>query len=287
MDAAARAALNGGAGRSRLSRGWGQLARGIRIAIFFIALGACISGANAQNNCKTPVYLTFDTGHMAVAPLVAEVLARQQVRVTFFAANERTQEGDGSLGAHWASWWRARAAEGHEFASHTWDHTYWRADLGTVENPSFRVRPSAGPREGQDFVLTAAGYCEEIARAADRLQVLTGKTPLPLFRAPGGKTSPRLLASARACGFTHVGWSPAGFLGDELPSEKASNAALLHKALREVRSGDILLAHLGIWSRKDPWAPAVLEPLIVGLKERGVCFRTLREHPDYAPGKGR
>jgi hypothetical protein len=26
----------------------------------------------------------------------------------------------------------------------------------------------------------------------------------------------------------------------------------------------------------------VLEPLIVGLKERGFCFRTLREHPDYA-----
>jgi hypothetical protein len=40
------------------------------------------------------------------------------------------------------------------------------------------------------------------------------------------------------------------------------------------------LAHLGIWSRKDPWAPAVLEPLIQGLKERGFCFRTLREHPD-------
>jgi hypothetical protein len=26
------------------------------------------------------------------------------------------------------------------------------------------------------------------------------------------------------------------------------------------------VAHLGIWSRKDPWAPAVLEPLITGLK---------------------
>ena len=76
-------------------------------------------------------------------------------------------------------------------------------------------------------------------------------------------------------------------MGDELPSEKASNTALLNKALRDVRSGDILLAHLGIWSRKDPWAPAVLEPLIVGLKERGFCFRTLREHPDYAPLMGR
>ena len=41
----------------------------------------------------------------------------------------------------------------------------------------------------------------------------------------------------------------------------------------------ILLAHLGIWSRKDPWAPAALEPLIVGLKQRGLCFATLREHP--------
>jgi peptidoglycan/xylan/chitin deacetylase (PgdA/CDA1 family) len=46
-----------------------------------------------------------------------------------------------------------------------------------------------------------------------------------------------------------------------------------------VKAGDILLAHLGIWSRQDPWAPAVLEPLITGLKARGLCFATLREHP--------
>jgi hypothetical protein len=25
----------------------------------------------------------------------------------------------------------------------------------------------------------------------------------------------------------------------------------------------------------------VLEPLIVGLKQRGLCFATLREHPQY------
>lgn len=265
----------------------GTQAPALRVALLLIAACAYIPSARAQKDCDKPLYLTFDTGHMEIAPLVADVLKRQQVRVTFFAANERTKTGDGSLGEHWAPWWHARAAEGHEFASHTWNHTYWRGDVGRTQPPSFQVRPTAGDREGQTFVMSASEYCEEIRHASDRLQRVTGKAPLPLFRAPGGKTSPRLLESAQACGFKHVGWSPAGFLGDELPSETASNEALLKKALRDVRSGDILLAHLGIWSRKDPWAPAVLEPLITGLKQRGFCFRTLREHPDYAKWVGR
>ncbi|MEP6588696.1 MAG: polysaccharide deacetylase family protein [Polaromonas sp.] len=233
-------------------------------------------------SCK-PVYLTLDTGHMEVAPLMADVLKRHQVKVTFFAANERTQTGDGSLGTHWAGWWKARAAEGHEFASHTFDHTYWRADVrGAPGTPAqFRVRPSAGPSEGNDFTWTARQYCEEIGRASTRLQEVTGKTPLPLFRAPGGKTSPQLLAAARSCGYAHVGWSPAGFLGDELSSDKYPNDLLLKQALQGIQPGDILLAHLGIWSRKEPWAPAVLEPLISGLQSRGFCFKTLREHPQY------
>lgn len=251
--------------------------------IFAIILIACFSyseRAAASSSCEKPVYLTFDTGHMEVAPLIAEVLKRHQVKVTFFAANERTKVGDGSLGSHWAPWWKARAAEGHEFASHTYDHAYWRGDL-PGQPMRFRIRPSAGAMQDHDLSLTAQQYCAQISQAADRLQSLTGSKPLPLFRAPGGKTSPGLLAAAKSCGFLHVGWSPAGFLGDELPSEKFSNETLLKKALRDIKPGDILLAHLGIWSRQDPWAPAVLEPLIVGLQARGFCFETLREHPDY------
>ncbi|MFN4360742.1 MAG: polysaccharide deacetylase family protein [Hylemonella sp.] len=233
-------------------------------------------------DCRKPVYLTFDTGHMGVADLVAEVLRREEVRVTFFAADERTRVGDGSLGTHWAPWWRARAAEGHEFASHTLDHVYWRADLPQPDGSmQFRVRASAGPQAGRDRIWTAAQYCAEINAASERLRERTGRAPLPLYRAPGGKTSPALLAAARACGYQHVAWAPAGFLGDELPSDRYPNAQLLQRALRDIRPGDVLMAHLGIWSRQDPWAPAVLAPLIQGLKARGFCFRTLREHPDY------
>lgn len=253
----------------------------MRLPAFLLSFLACLASvAQAASPCAKPVYLTIDTGHMEIAPFVAEVLNRQNVKVTFFAANERTKQGDGSLSDYWAPWWKARAAEGHEFASHTWDHVYWRGDV-PGNPPRFRMRPSAGPNEGQEEVWTAAQYCEEIAKSARRLEQITGKKTLPLFRAPGGKTSSRLLAAARACGYKHAGWSPAGFLGDELPSDRYSNKVLLDKALRDIRPGDILLAHLGIWSRKDPWAPADLEPLIVGLRAKGFCFATLRDHPAY------
>jgi peptidoglycan/xylan/chitin deacetylase (PgdA/CDA1 family) len=252
-----------------------------RVAIFLVAACAYSTRASASKPCDKPLYLTFDTGHMAVAPLVAEVLQRQNVKATFFAANERTKVGDGSLGQHWAPWWQAMAVQGHEFASHTYDHVYWRSDVAGAE-PAFRMRPSAGSLEGRESVWSAREYCAQLTQASTRLQALTGKKPLPLFRAPGGKTSARLLAAAKACGFAHVGWAAAGFLGDELPSDKFSNEVLLKKALRDIKKDDILLAHLGIWSRQDPWAPGVLEPLIMGLKDRGFCFATLREHPAYS-----
>lgn len=217
---------------------------------------------------------------MAIAPWVGDILRRHQVKVTFFAAQERTKTGDGTLGQDWAAWWKTMAQDGHSFASHTYDHLVWRADVA-AQPPRFRFMPTAGPLQGQAQVLSAAQYCAQLDQAAQRLQALTGQKLLPLFRAPGGKTSSALLAAAKDCGYAHVGWAPAGFLGDELPSERFSNAQLLHKALRDIRAGDILMAHLGIWSRNDPWAPANLEPLIEGLQARGFCFDTLRNHPAY------
>jgi peptidoglycan-N-acetylmuramic acid deacetylase len=250
----------------RASDGW-------RVAA--LALGLVASAGAA---CDKPVYLTFDTGHMGVAPLVAEVLNRQQVKATFFLANERTRTNGTSLDDEWAPWWKARAAEGHVFGSHTFDHVYWLADR---PGGLFQMRPSAGPDAGRVLEWSPADYCAELRRSATRFQAMTGQPMAPLFRAAGGKTSPALLAAARQCGYAHVAWAPAGFLGDELPSDRYPNAMLLGRALRNIQAGDILMAHLGIWSRQDPWAPAVLEPLIEELKARGLCFATLRDHPDH------
>lgn len=228
--------------------------------------------------CEKPVYLTFDTGHMGVAPLVAEVLERENIRASFFLANEPTRTGGMSLDEVWAPWWKKMAEQGHVFASHTFDHVYWLSDL--PEN-QFKVRPSSGPDAGKVQTWSAQQYCDELARVDLRFEQMTGRKTLPLFRAAGGKTSAGLIQAAARCGYAHVGWSPAGFLGDELSSAQYPNAVLLERALKNIRTGDILLAHLGIWSRQDAWAPAVLEPLVTGLKQKGFCFATIDQHPDY------
>jgi len=129
-------------------------------------------------------------------------------------------------------------------------------------------------------VLDDAQFCAELRHVGEAFERHTGRRLDAVWRAPGGRVTERAKAAARDCGFAHVHWAPAGFLGDELPSETYPNAALLARALRDVRDGDVLMAHLGIRSRKDPFAP-MLDPLIDGLKQRGLCFRTLREHPEY------
>lgn len=253
--------------------------KAIAAALLGVALCQAAVAAPAPATCAKPVYMTFDTGHMGVAPLVAQVLNKHHVRASFFLANERTLTNGSSLDDQWAPWWKARVADGDVFGSHTYDHVYWLKDL---PDGKFLVRPSAGPNAGKKEVFTAAQYCDALNASAKRFHDMTGAKMAPLFRAPGGHTSPALLKAALACGYHHVGWAPNGFLGDELPSDKYPNQRLLERALQSIRPGDILLAHLGIWSRQDPWAPAVLEPLITGLQAKGFCFETLAQHPEYA-----
>jgi peptidoglycan/xylan/chitin deacetylase (PgdA/CDA1 family) len=129
-------------------------------------------------------------------------------------------------------------------------------------------------------VYNEAAMCNEIRRVDQRFQELTNQHLQKIWRAPGGKTSPTLIRMGDMCGYQHIGWAPAGFLGDELNSDKYPNQMLLEKASKGIQDGDITMAHLGIWSRKDPWAPAVLEQLIINLKQRGFCFGLLPKNSE-------
>jgi peptidoglycan/xylan/chitin deacetylase (PgdA/CDA1 family) len=252
----------------------------MEVARSFIVLAAlCSFSAQAHSAaCKGRIYLTFDTGSQSQAQFIADTLKKHDVKATFFLANEKTTRGDYSLDPAWAAYWKALAAQGHVFGTHTFDHVYSKS----ATNGKLNVRPQFGANAGKNLQWTAQEFCSELKRVESRFREFTGQPIDPIWRAPGGYTHAASLAAAKQCGYTHVGWAKAGFLGDELSSEQHPNKQLLAAALRDLRDGDITVAHLGIWSRKDPWAPSVLEPLITGLKDRGFCFATLRDHPQYA-----
>jgi peptidoglycan/xylan/chitin deacetylase (PgdA/CDA1 family) len=249
--------------------------RGACVAVAALCTSvACAESARCPDG-RAPIYLTFDTGSESQVDLIHDILRKHRVHATFFLANERTVRGDGSLDESWAPYWRELVHEGHAFGTHTFDHVYLRGDDG---GDRVRVRPQFGGDAGRTMSWNATRYCAELDRVAQRFHELTGAKLDPFWRAPGGKVSPRLLAFGASCGYRHFGWSDAGFVGDELPSDKYPNTMLLKRALARLKAGDIVLMHLGIWSRKEPLA-TILDPLITGLERDGHCFRTLRDYP--------
>lgn len=245
----------------------------MRRAASFLAFAAALAlaASAADAACKGTIYLTFDTGSMSQAEFIRDTLKKHGARATFFLANEKTVNGDMSLDPAWAPYWRSLAADGHAFGNHTWRHWYFRGDTmdGRVTFASYDGK--------QREPLDRAATCAEFERVNAAFKQMTGRALDPIWRAPGGKTTPRSLEFASSCGYPrHVGWSPAGFIGDELPSDKYPNDVLLEKALRGLRDGDITMMHLGIWSRKEPLAP-ILDALLSGLKAKGYCFATIPE----------
>ncbi|MBR0675955.1 polysaccharide deacetylase family protein [Roseomonas alkaliterrae] len=246
---------------------------GTRRALLLVlaALGLALPArAQGPAACRAgTVYLTIDTGWGREAERVAEILRNRGVRATLFVANEPTHTGERALGPGWAAFWRARAAEGHVFASHTDRHWYFRGDPAPG-----RVRYVSRGREGQE-VLDQAAMCRELARPIERLrEAVPDAVVLPLWRAPGGITTPNAIRLGEGCGLRHQGWTANGFLGDELPSDAHPNAALLARALRFTRDGEVMVMHWGIRSRREPFVH-VLDEVIAGLQARGFCFATL------------
>ncbi len=236
-----------------------------------LGAAALLPAPALAQRCAGTLYLTIDTGWSREAEMIADSLRRHGVLATLFVANERTHRGDRQLEEGWAPFWRARAAEGHAFASHTWRHWYFRGDRGP-ERTIYASRQSEGSE-----VLDQQALCAELMRPLEALRRMApGARILPLWRAPGGIVTPGALRMAAACGLRHQGWTARGFLGDELDSAAHPNEALLRRNLANIRDGEVLVMHWGVRSRREPFGE-VFDRLLSGLRARGFCFAPLPE----------
>ncbi|CAL9611602.1 polysaccharide deacetylase family protein [Streptomyces sp. NPDC057794] len=186
------------------------------------------------------IALTFDAGPSEHSARLLDILKEKQVPATFFLLGERHIEKYPELV-------RRMADEGHEVASHTWDHKIL-TDLAPE-----RIR-------------------EELERPNREIERLTGRRPT-LMRPPQGRTNDTVHEICRDLGLSEVLWTVTA------KDYTTTDSDLIGRRVLEQASRDgIILLH-DIYDGTVPAVPGIVD----ALKERGYVFVTVPQL--LAPGR--
>ncbi|MER6350089.1 polysaccharide deacetylase family protein [Streptomyces sp. NPDC001595] len=186
------------------------------------------------------IALTFDAGPSEHSARLLDILQEKRVPATFFLLGERHIEKYPELV-------RRMADEGHEVASHTWDHKI----LTDLEPDEIR---------------------EELERPNEAIEDLTGRRPT-LMRPPQGRTDDTVHEICRELGLAEVLWTVTA------KDYTTNDSALIEKRVLEQADRDgIILLH-DIYDGTVPAVPGIVD----ALKERGYVFVTVPQL--LAPGK--
>ncbi|GHJ41077.1 deacetylase [Streptomyces sp. TS71-3] len=185
------------------------------------------------------IALTFDAGPSANSPRLLDILKEKHVHATFFLLGKKHI-------ARYPDLVKRMAAEGHEVASHTWDHRILT-----------RIRP--------DEVRA------ELTRPDTAIEKLTGRKPT-LMRPPQGRTNKTVNDICRQLGLAEVLWSVTA--KDYLTTD----SDLIRKRVLDQAGRDgIILLH-DIYRGTVPAVPGIID----ALKARGYVFVTVPQL--LAPG---
>jgi uncharacterized protein (TIRG00374 family) len=195
------------------------------------------------------IALTFDDGpSLETTPVVLEMLRTRKVRATFFVLGRHADEHPGIVAAI--------RADGHEIASHGYDHallTFAKTD---------------------DVTRT-------LARAETAISDASGAAPSQLFRAPHGFRNPFVHRAAEGRGYRVVGWTKGVW-----DTAKPGSDKIVRRSVAGFRPGAILLLHDGDGSGQgdDRSQTAEAVPQIVdAAHDAGYQFVTISELAEVAP----
>jgi len=182
------------------------------------------------------VALTFDISWgQEMPPRVLDALKNEGVKATFF------------LSGPWARSYpdlvKRIAGEGHEIASHGYEH----------------VNLSGYSRE---FIT------ENIRRTHEILVELTGQQPR-YFRPPNGDFNDLVIQTAAELGYLTVIWSL-----DSLDWKRLSSEEIARRIISRIKQGDIVLMHA---SDSAPGTPGALPAIIQGIRAKGLEMVRLSE----------
>ena len=187
------------------------------------------------------VYLTFDDGPNPTAtPELLDVLARHQVKATFFIIDDHLTESTAPIV-------RRAFEEGHAVALHSGNR--WL------------------------MAKTPARLAATLDAAAERIERLAGHEPCRAFRPHGGNRSIPLLMGAGRAGYRVVGW---GWMLWDFNWFREHNADdIVPRLVARASPGDIVVIHDG--HHKNPradrrYAIETVDRLIPELRSKGFEF---------------
>jgi len=197
-------------------------------------------------NDPNEIALTFDDGPNDTAtPQLLEVLARHNVRATFFAI--------GSFARRSPQLTRQIVAAGHILGNHTMDH------------PRLSVQPTSRIRQ-------------ELAGCNAVLEDITG-APVKFFRPPFGARRPVVLHIARELGLTPVMWNVTGYDWDPIGADGilANLERGIARNRRSQRGSNLLLHDGGHRAMNSPRADTVkaVDRLLTKLSGTATRFVTV------------
>lgn len=198
------------------------------------------------------VALTFDGDSSAnrTAELL-DALHRLDLQATLFVTGRFIEAHPGII--------RRAVLSGHEIGNHTYSHPH----LTTyASNRRHDLHPE----------ITRERLQAELRRTEEAFAAATGRTMLPLWRAPYGEENRALRGWALELGYLHVRWSSLDrasldsrdWVADEHSSLYQSSSAIMQRLARfpELRGG-IVLMHLSTERADPPWdeLPAFIEEI--------------------------
>ncbi len=171
------------------------------------------------------VALTLDD---AVDDEILDQLARLRVKVSLFLSGNWLRQHPAIA--------RRAVEEGHELGNHTWSHR------NLTQLPTNAI-------------------LDEVRRAGELIQRLTGHSPIPALRPPYGESSTQIASIAAAEGYDLLGWDAES---ESYRAESTPDRSI-RLILARARAGSIVLMHA--MNDSDRLA---LTPLVAELRARGL-----------------
>lgn len=200
--------------------------------------------------------LSFDDGPGVETDRFVDLLARHNVKATFFMLGDQTQTRPAMA--------KKVADAGHEIASHLMAHV----------NFAHRAR-ALGKKRGEGEAARQEGIAQakkeliaSMRKSREVLEAATG-AKVTLLRMPNGVDRPWVKEAAKYTGYILVNWT---YGSDWTKIEPATMTAEYVKA---IKPGAILLMHDGNPHREHTLAAA--EAVIVAAKEQGFEIVTVGE----------